>query len=703
MPNVESVAGDIASAPGSARYRRRGPVKRTVLYPHGPGVKWPRLYRKFRRKGWTKEKAARVSNEMYNKIRSGRYKRRKPRPPFPGVGGVYPGGNPQALARGIAADMARYGRVNPKTARGGIGKRDKSGLTRWFKEDWVDISRPLPEGGFAPCGRPDADKGSYPKCVPKATALRMSQKQIDSAVRRKRRAESTQDRDGKKPINVSTYKKSKNVPVDAALYARVKAEAKRKFDVYPSAYANGWLVQEYKRRGGRYRVEKHGSATDTPVERMVTGHKKRGATRSLEVFRRAGMKDSNTPEKLAEAILANGGVTYNPKRNERRSKGYAVAIEKKYERKIPQSRFLDEGPEEIRKYVAEHEEMLAKPGVHLGAWVQDGHVYLDLSILTQSIDEAAELGREHDQIGLFHLSNFSDWHRVDLDGVMRYIPVTSDDSDIDYLADLSTAMFTMLDSIAKRRGDQPVIFVAGSDIDEETIPKIHAEVCTCIVNKGHKKKKAPKGYHYMPDGTLMRDEDHVEKNQPAAGDVHVDRPLGSSKYKDPEGGLTAAGRRKFKRETGSNLKPGVKNYDRASTDDKKRWISWALRFYGRDVYPPLKDDKGRPTRFALTANAWGEPVPSTEEEARKIAAKARRRQKELAMLEKREFSAEERRSLADEGKALPDGSYPIETRQDLRNAMQAIGRAKNRARAIRHIRRRANEMGVKNLPEWLDG
>jgi len=142
MPNVESVAGDIASAPGSARYRRKGPVKRTVLYPHGPGVKWPRLYRKFRRKGWTKEKAARVSNEMYNKIKSGRYKRRKPRPPFPGVGGVYPGGNPQALARGIAADMARYGRVNPKTARGGIGKRDKSGLTRWFNEDWVDISRP---------------------------------------------------------------------------------------------------------------------------------------------------------------------------------------------------------------------------------------------------------------------------------------------------------------------------------------------------------------------------------------------------------------------------------------------------------------------------------------------------------------------------------------------------------------------------------
>lgn len=43
------------------------------------------------------------------------------------------------------------------------------------------------------------------------------------------------------------------VPTDKALYARVKSEAKRKFDVYPSAYANGWLVKEYKRRGGGYR------------------------------------------------------------------------------------------------------------------------------------------------------------------------------------------------------------------------------------------------------------------------------------------------------------------------------------------------------------------------------------------------------------------------------------------------------------------
>ena len=50
-------------------------------------------------------------------------------------------------------------------------------------------------------------------------------------------------------------KKKKAVPTNPALYARVKAEAKRKFKVYHSAYANGWLVRTYKARGGGYRTK----------------------------------------------------------------------------------------------------------------------------------------------------------------------------------------------------------------------------------------------------------------------------------------------------------------------------------------------------------------------------------------------------------------------------------------------------------------
>ena len=43
-----------------------------------------------------------------------------------------------------------------------------------------------------------------------------------------------------------------STPKDKALWSRAKAAAKRKYKVYPSAYANSWLVREYKKRGGKY-------------------------------------------------------------------------------------------------------------------------------------------------------------------------------------------------------------------------------------------------------------------------------------------------------------------------------------------------------------------------------------------------------------------------------------------------------------------
>ena len=54
----------------------------------------------------------------------------------------------------------------------------------------------------------------------------------------------------------SKSKSKKNVPNDPSLWAQCKAEAKRKFDVYPSAYANGWAAKKYKAKGGTWRKEK---------------------------------------------------------------------------------------------------------------------------------------------------------------------------------------------------------------------------------------------------------------------------------------------------------------------------------------------------------------------------------------------------------------------------------------------------------------
>ena len=81
-------------------------------------------------------------------------------------------------------------------------------LTKWFKEDWVDISKPKKGGGYAPCGRPSARKSKrkYPKCVPAAKAARMTKAQIRSAVRRKR---AVKQGVGGKPTMVRTFARKK--------------------------------------------------------------------------------------------------------------------------------------------------------------------------------------------------------------------------------------------------------------------------------------------------------------------------------------------------------------------------------------------------------------------------------------------------------------------------------------------------------------
>jgi Domain of unknown function (DUF6321) len=100
----------------------------------------------------------------------------------------------------------------------------------------------------------------------------------------------------------------------------------------------------------------------------------------------------------------------------------------------------------------------------------------------------------------------------------------------------------------------------------------------------------------------------------------------SRRMKDPHGGLTAEGRAEFRRAEGANLRPGVKKKTSEMTpEEMRRKGSWAVRFYGRKgTLPPLKNKDGSPTRFALTAAAWGESVPKTVATARRIAAKGKR-------------------------------------------------------------------------------
>lgn len=96
--------------------------------------------------------------------------------------------------------------------------------------------------------------------------------------------------------------------------------------------------------------------------------------------------------------------------------------------------------------------------------------------------------------------------------------------------------------------------------------------------------------------------------------------------KDPAGGLTSEGRKYFRRTEGAHLKPGVKGP--ADTPIKQRRKGSFLRRHYAHLRGPLTDEEGKPTRLALAAHAWGEPVPKTRSAAAKLAKKG------TALLEK---------------------------------------------------------------------
>jgi hypothetical protein len=74
---------------------------------------------------------------------------------------------------------------------------------------------------------------------------------------------------------------------------------------------------------------------------------------------------------------------------------------------------------------------------------------------------------------------------------------------------------------------------------------------------------------------------------------------------------------------------------------------------------------------------------------------------ELAL--KRMYTDEQRDEMAKGGMAMPDGSYPIKDVEDLRNAIQAYGRAKDKDATKAHIIKRAMDLGQEDLiPEnWV--
>ena len=139
-------------------------------------------------------------------------------------------------------------------------------LRKWFSKtdpegDWKRINS---KGeAIGPCAREPGEP--KPKCMSAEKRASLTKKERASAVRAKRKHDPNPERKGA-PINVSNFGKGKisedmeqldekNVPTNPELWSRAKSLARSKFDVYPSAYANGWASKWYKGKGGGWRSE----------------------------------------------------------------------------------------------------------------------------------------------------------------------------------------------------------------------------------------------------------------------------------------------------------------------------------------------------------------------------------------------------------------------------------------------------------------
>jgi len=98
----------------------------------------------------------------------------------------------------------------------------------------------------------------------------------------------------------------------------------------------------------------------------------------------------------------NGGATINLK-GEIPSEGFSVATSKATERIIPQ---LDFGLDHLTQYARENWKALQDPNAHIGTWIDNGQVYMDVPSVFKNQVEAVKAAIKADQLGIFDLSKF---------------------------------------------------------------------------------------------------------------------------------------------------------------------------------------------------------------------------------------------------------------------------------------------------------
>jgi hypothetical protein len=100
------------------------------------------------------------------------------------------------------------------------------------------------------------------------------------------------------------------------------------------------------------------------------------------------------------------------------------------------------------------------------------------------------------------------------------------------------------------------------------------------------------------------------------------------------------------------------------------------------------------SRVAGDTDVWEDGLCYELTIAEGVQASLRARAKGVTATASSSWTKDKREQAAKRGQALPDGSYPIKDKTDWHKAKHALGRAKNRAAVVRHLRKRGRALGI---------
>jgi hypothetical protein len=156
--------------------------------------------------------------------------------------------------------------------------RQKSGMPDWYKKKYGHVKEEVEN--FKP--------GDFVKDVVHGHTHKVHKVEGNNLVVNKHHGKDsygtftnlhkTKARKVAKPTNEEVESlEEKNVPTSPEKWAQAKAQAKAKFDVYPSAYANGWAAKKYKAMGGGWKSVSEESILESRkaeiIKKIVKGKK----------------------------------------------------------------------------------------------------------------------------------------------------------------------------------------------------------------------------------------------------------------------------------------------------------------------------------------------------------------------------------------------------------------------------------------------